>query len=427
MLSAPIRHILPHRRGRGVGGAGAECCPPGEVATVPSREGTLSIDEAATGCTDLLLRWRRHLHANPELSGEETATAAYIATELRACGLEPRRVLPNAVIADVGGTADGPRIALRADIDALPIQEETGLPFASRRPGAMHACGHDGHTAILLGVARVLAALGTRGPHVRLIFQPAEEVPPGGAEPLLQAGVLDGVRAIAGLHLWSPLRSGCALAVPGPAWAAADRFRAVIRGRAGHGALPHTAIDALEAACHGVVGLQSIVARRTDPLQPVVVSVGSLHAGQAFNIIAGEAVLEGTVRTFEEDVRQDVRRQVADVLGHAAAAAGAELELEYLEGYPPLVNDPVATEVVAAAAAARLGAAAVSAGPRLMVSDDFARYLQRVPGCYLVLGAGGTAPGAPHHHPRFDIDEAVLPAGVAILADAAARLAEAFA
>jgi len=378
----------------------------------------------AEGLRPALLRWRRHLHAHPELSGEEHETAAYIAAELQALGLQPRRPLPNAVVAECGAGA-GPLVALRADIDALPITEQTGLAFASRRPGAMHACGHDGHSAILLGVAGLLStrSLPCR---VRLIFQPAEEVPPGGAAPLIEAGVLQGVRAIAGLHLWSPLRSGLAAVVSGPAWAAADRFRAVVRGRASHGASPHTGVDALEAACRAVVGLQSIVSRRVDPLQPAVVTVGSLHAGQAFNIIAGEAVLEGTVRAFDEEVRLLVRRQVHAILEHAAAAAGAQAEVEYVDGYPPLVNHPAATDIVRAAAAAQLGPTAVADGPREMAADDFARYLQRVPGCYFCLGAGGRAGGAaPHHHPRFDIDEDVLPVGVAILADAALRLSAA--
>jgi amidohydrolase len=374
---------------------------------------------AAEALRPELVRWRRHLHANPELSGQERETAAFVAAELEALGLRPRRPLPNAVVVDVGTAA--PRIALRADIDALPIAEETGLPFASRRPGVMHACGHDGHTAILLGVAALLAAR-AGGPAVRLLFQPAEEVPPGGALDLIAAGALEGIEAIAGLHLWAPLRSGEAVLALGPAWAAADRFRATIRGRAGHGAEPHAAIDALETACRAVVDLQSIVSRRVDPLQPAVVSVGRLQAGEAFNAIAGRAVLEGTVRAFDEEVRRAIRRQVGSVLEHAAAAAGAGVEIEYVDGYPPLVNDPAVGGVLAAAAAAQLGAGAVAAGPRAMVADDFARYLERVPGAYLQLGAGGAGPGLPHHHPRFDIDEAVLPVGTAILADAALRL-----
>jgi amidohydrolase len=338
--------------------------------------------------------------------------------------LKPTRPLPNAVVADLDGPSSGPLVALRADIDALPITEETGLPFASARPGVMHACGHDGHTAILLGAARLLATRGTAPGRVRLIFQPAEEVPPGGAQALIAGGVLEGVQAIAGLHLWSPLASGRAAAISGPAWAAADRFRAVVRGRSGHGAIPHTAVDALEAACRAVVGLQSIVSRRVDPLQPAVVTVGSLHAGEAFNVIAGEAVLEGTVRAFDEGVRRHIRDQVQAVLAHAAADAGATVQVEYVDGYPPLVNDPAVTEAMRAVAAAHLGAGAVDDGPREMVADDFARYLERVPGCYLCLGAGGPASGRahPHHHPRFDIDEAVLPHGVAILAGLALRL-----
>ena len=380
----------------------------------------VALRAAADRLRPRLLGWRRHLHAHPELSGQERETAAFIAAELAALGLQARRPLPNAVVCDLG--APGPRVALRADIDALPIREETGLPFASSRPGVMHACGHDGHTAILLGVAALLGPEPSVPP-LRLIFQPAEEVPPGGAIDLIAAGVLEDVSAIAGLHLWAPLRSGAAVLAPGPAWAAADRFRAIILGRPGHAAEPHAAVDALETACRAVVGLQSIVSRRVDPLQPAVVTVGRLQAGEAFNVVAGEAVLEGTVRAFDEDVRRHIRAQIGSVLQHAAAAAGARVELEYVDGFPPLRNDPEVAAVVAAAAEAQLGPGTVAPGPRAMVADDFARYAERVPGAYLQLGAGGATAGLPHHHPRFDIDEDVLPVGAAILADAALRLA----
>jgi amidohydrolase len=379
-----------------------------------------------------LIRWRRHLHAHPEPSGQEFETAAFLARELEALGVKPQMPVPNAVIAEVGPAGAGPVVALRADIDALPIAEETGLPFASTRPGLMHACGHDGHAACLLGVAHLLVRRSRRPGgglpgRVRLLFQPCEEVPPGGARTMIALGALDGVAAIAGLHLWSPLRTGTAVVASGPAWAAADRFRAVVRGRGGHGAQPHLAVDAVEVACRAVCALQSIVSRRVDPLEPAVVSVGTLHAGQAFNIIAETATLEGTVRAFAEEVRALLRREVERVLRCTAAASGADLEFEYVEGYPPLVNDPDVAEVVRSAAEAVLGPGTVRPGPREMVADDFAFYARLVPGCYLTLGAGGPAgPGPyPHHHPRFDIDEAALPAGAAILAETALGLLQA--
>lgn len=386
--------------------------------------GTDGIRAEAEGLRGQLLLWRRHLHQHPEPSFQENETAAFIAGELEAMGLRPARPLTNAVTVDIGPSGRR-RVALRADIDALPIQEETGLPFASTRPGLMHACGHDGHTAILLGIARLLAAYADSLPgQVRLLFQPAEEVPPGGAEAMIAAGVLDGVSAIVGLHLWATLRSGQAIATPGPAWAAADRFRAVVRGRSAHGAQPHRAIDALEAACRAVCALQTIVSRRVDPVQTAVVSVGTLHAGEAFNIIAGTARLEGTVRAFDERVRQQVRGAVDDVLRQTVGAAGATLDLDYLDGYPPLVNDPEVTALTHRVAADILGAGSIQAGPLEMAADDFGRFLQLVPGCYLTLGAGGTDPeqGFPHHHPRFTIDEGVLPSGVAILAGIAMEM-----
>ncbi len=377
--------------------------------------------QAAQELAPQLCRWRRHLHSQPELSGQEEQTSAYIAAELAAMGIAARRSPGWAVTADLD-LGDGPLVALRADIDALPIHEETGLPFASARPGIMHACGHDGHTAILLGAARLLLGR-LRGGRVRLIFQPAEEVPPGGAGPLIAAGVLDGVAAIAGLHLWCPLPSGTAVVTSGPAWAAADRFRVVLTGHSGHGAKPHEAAAALEAACRTVSALQSIVSRSVAPLDPAVVTVGTLHAGEAFNIVAGRAVLEGTVRAFDERVRQLVKSRIAQVVTHTAAAAGARAEIEYVDGYPPLHNDPTVAELVRAAAGDILGVAAVAAGPQEMAADDFARYLEHVPGCYLSLGAAAPGgPDYPNHHSRFCIDEAVLPSGAAILAATAQRL-----
>ncbi len=408
---------------------GREACAQRGRAAGPSRGEPDGAAEAAAllgRARDLgpqLVAWRRHLHAHPELSFQETDTAAYLAAELEAGGLRVTRPMPNAVLAEIGGRSAGPVVALRADIDALPIPEETGLPFASRRPGVMHACGHDGHAAILLGASRLLAGQTGLPGRVRLLFQPGEEVPPGGAGELIARGALEGVAAICGLHLWSPLPVGAAVLTAGPAWAAADRFRAVLRGRAAHGAKPDEGVDALEAACRCVSALQSIVSRSVSPLAPAVVTVGRMQAGEAFNVIAGSAVLEGTVRAFDEGVRQVVRARVAAVLEHTAAAAGAELELEYVDGYPPLVNDPVVTAVVRGAAADCLGEGAVRSGPLEMAADDFARYLRHVPGCYLSLGATPAgSPGYPNHHPRFDIEESVLPVGAAILATAALRL-----
>lgn len=370
-----------------------------------------------------LLRWRRHLHAHPELSFAETATADYLAGELAALGIPSRRPIPNAVVADLGDPAAGPTVALRADIDALPIPEETALPFASNRPGVMHACGHDGHMAILLGVARTLAAGPALPGRARLIFQPGEEVPPGGARDLIAAGVLEGVAAIIGLHLWSPLPTGTAVVAAGPAWAAADRFRVRLLGRSAHGAKPEAGLDALEAACRCVTALQSIVSRTVSPLQPAVVTVGTLHAGEAFNVIAGSATFEGTVRAFDEQVRRLVRSRLHEVVEGTAGACGLRAEIEYFDGYPPLRNDPAVAAVMRQAAARHLGADAVREGPLEMAADDFARYAEVVPGCYLSLGAAPPdLPAHPNHHPRFTLDEDALPLGVAILVDAATVL-----
>ncbi len=377
-----------------------------------------------------LVRWRRHIHQHPELSFHEVETAQYIANELRLMGLEPQHILPNAVIAEVGDAGRGPTIALRADIDALPISEETGLPFASLTPGVMHACGHDGHTAILLGVARLLADQRENIPgRIRLLFQPAEEIPPGGAEQLIAAGVLNGVSAIAGLHLWSPLPSGTAAAIPGPAMAASDRFTITIQGRGGHGAMPHRCIDALETASRIVVALQSIVSRSVDPLDAAVVTVGRFSSGTAFNVIAGEAVLEGTVRTLREEVRTLVRERLHTVVEHTAASASARADIEYIEGDPAVQNDPGVTAIVADIAEEHLGGGAIRSGPPEMAAEDFACYLQHVPGSFLLLGTANEHRHStfPHHHPQFTIDEDVMPVGVSILTETAYRLLERFA
>ena len=237
------------------------------------------------------------------------------------------------------------------------------------------------------------------------------------------AGVLGGVSAVIGLHLWCPLPTGKAIVVSGPAWAAADRFRAVIHGRGGHGAKPQEAVDALEAACRCVVALQSIVSRAINPLDAAVVTVGTLHAGEAFNIVADAAVLEGTVRAFDEDVRRLIKGRIAEVLAHTAAAAGARAELDYVDGYPVLRNDAKVAEVMRQAAGRYLGEKAVGDGPREMAADDFARYAECVPGCYMSLGATAAGrPGYPNHHPHFTLDEDALPVGAAILAETALHL-----
>src|SRR4051794_35400499 len=247
-----------------------------------------------------VVAWRRHLHRHPEISFHEHETSGWIAERLEEFGLSVERPTETSVLARLG--SGGPTVALRADIDALPIEERSGVPFASERPGAMHACGHDGHTAMLLGAARELTQHPPDG-EVRFIFQHAEELAPGGAREMVGAGVMEGVDFVYGCHLWAGMDYGKVAAIPGDFMAAADFFRLVIRGDGGHGGMPHTATDVIACASELVGSLQHIVSRRIDPLAPAVVTVGSFHAGEAPNVLPGEAVLTGTTRSFDPAVR----------------------------------------------------------------------------------------------------------------------------
>jgi amidohydrolase len=308
------------------------------------------------------------------------------------------------VVARLHGDNPGRTLALRADLDALPIAEESDLEFASRKDGVMHACGHDGHTAALLAVARTLA---DRRPEldgeVRFIFQHAEELPPGGATELVRAGVLDGVDAVIGGHLMSTLEVGKIGVRDGPCTAAADVFSAKIVGRGGHGGFPHEAVDPIAIAAQAITNLQHVVSRNTPPLDSVVISVTRISAGTTNNIIPEAVELGGTVRTYRADLREQTRAAIERILGGVTAAHAAGYELDYTLGYDPVVNDPGITALVREAAADRV----VELDP-LMAGDDFSAYIRAAPGCFFFVGAGGDG-SFPHHHPRFTIDEAALP------------------
>jgi amidohydrolase len=328
---------------------------------------------------DDVVRWRRHLHRHPELSFQERETAAFIADTLTGFGdaLEVERPAENSVVAHLRTGRPGPVVALRADIDALPIEEQSGVDFASETPGVMHACGHDGHTAMLLGAARLLAGERERlpGGEVRFLFQPAEELAPGGARDLVAAGAVDGVDFVYGCHLWTPLELGKVTAMPGPFMAASDFFTLAITGRGGHGGLPHLADDTISIAAQVVTNLQHVVGRRVDPLKPAVVTIGAFHAGDAPNVIPGRAELAGTVRSFDPGVRERMPQLVEDVVRGLTSAHGAEYELDYQFGYQPVVNDERATELVRAATRPD----ELTDLEPIMGGDDFSAYLAEVP------------------------------------------------
>jgi amidohydrolase len=359
--------------------------------------------------------WRRHLHANPELSFEEVDTSRYVEETLRSFhAFELERPTPTSVVATLRGGRPGKVLALRADMDALPIQEETGLEFASTRPGIMHACGHDGHTAMLLGTAKLLAARRDElSGEVRFVFQHAEEKPPGGARQLVDAGVMDGVDLVVGAHLASIKEAGKVSCRPGAIAAAADTFSAEILGRGGHAAMPHRTVDPVVIAAQVVTNLQQLVSRTVDPLRSAVVSVTQFHAGTADNIIAEKVVLSGTVRTFDPEVRDGLRERLDRVFRGVTEAHGATYTLEYADGYAAVVNDETAAGLVDAAARAELGDGAIMEADPIMGGEDFSAYLERAPGAFFWVGAG-SKDAFPHHHPRFTIDESALRPGMAV-------------
>ncbi|HET6341233.1 MAG TPA: M20 family metallopeptidase [Gemmatimonadota bacterium] len=379
-------------------------------------EGSRPIPEDFLG---RLVAVRRELHRHPETSWNETGTAERIENWLLDLGLEPRRVCGTGVLVDVPGGREGARVALRADIDALPITEETGLPFASQNPGAMHACGHDGHIAMLLGAAELLARNPPPGP-VRLIFQPAEEVGTG-AKALIEAGALDGVTAIFGGHLDIHFPAGTIFVTPGPVAASTDLLRVRIAGRGGHAARPHETVDAVVVASHVVLALQHIVSRGIDPAEAAVVTVGRLQAGEVANAIAGSAILEGTIRAFKADVRERLLAETERIARATAALHGAVAEVEIAHGTPPVVNEERVTALAREAALKVAGPERVV--PLLganMAGEDFSFYQDRVPGCYVRYGARPILGEAhPNHSSRFDFDEAALGWGAAWLAEVA--------
>jgi amidohydrolase len=365
---------------------------------------------------------RQRLHTIPELSYEEHQTADLIRSELRRLNIPFTAGVAGASTATIGllGDSAKPCVALRADIDALPVQEETGQPYASTHPGRMHACGHDGHSATLLGTAAILSQLDASLPVcVKLIWQPAEEIG-GGAQRLVQTGVLDGrvgpkVHAIFGLHGWPALPVGTVSARSGPLLASTDSFAATFIGRGCHGAYPHLGIDPIPAACEAVLSLQQCISREFDPTEPGLVTVGMLQAGTAVNIIPDTASISGTVRSFTKTARRKLREGIERRCTGVAAAQGCQLRFEWTEGYPATLNDPEMTAYFQRTAQAMLGPGGfVTASQPSMGGEDFAYYLEKVPGCFFFLGVRppGEETGFPLHSNHYNFNDAALPVGM---------------
>jgi amidohydrolase len=372
-----------------------------------------------------IIEWRRQLHGIPEVGLELPETVARVAAELRALGLHPRPV-GYGLCVDIGER--GPRVAIRADLDALPIQERTGLAHASVHPGRMHACGHDVHTACLLGVAALLAEAADLPFRVRLIFQTGEESV-FGARAMIAAGALEGVTAIIGGHVFNGpdgLRPGQAGFLHGPLMGSSDRFRGAFVGSGGHGSAPHLCPDPVSALAEFIQALNSFRARRLDPARPAVISVCSVHGGSAFNVIPARVEFMGTARCVHADLRALLAERIGTLGAEVARMHGLELEYQWLEGYPPVVNDARASALAAEAAREVLGADQVVVLEQpVLAGEDFAHYLEQVPGCFWFLNTGDPDRGLtqPNHSDRFDVDESRIWAMTAVHLAAAERLA----
>ena len=363
---------------------------------------------------------RRDLHKHPELGFDEHRTADIVARNLRALGLEVvEGVAGTGVVGLLTGAKPGRCVLLRADMDALPVQELNETDYASTVPRVMHACGHDGHVAMALGVARWFAAhVQALEGRIKFVFQPAEEGP-GGARPMIDAGVLKNpdVDVALGMHLWNSLPVGTIGVTPGPSMACADWFELDIFGVGGHGAQPERTVDPIVASAHVITALQTIASRNVDPLDAVVVTVGAIHGGDADNVIPDRVNLKGTVRAMHAALRAQVEPMMRRVIGGVCDALGARWELRFAYGYPATVNDAAVSAMVASCARDVLGDAGEVVAQRTMGAEDMSYFLQHVPGCYFFLGSNDPARGLihPHHSPLFDFDDDVLALGAEVM------------
>lgn len=379
----------------------------------------MNVRELSEKYQNEIVALRREFHQNPELSWQEYNTAARIEKELNKIGInDTKRIVGTGVVGSIKGEKGSKVVALRADIDALQVQEENDTSYRSKNDGIMHACGHDAHTAMLLGAAKVLWELreqfeGT----VKLIFQPAEEVIEG-AKKMLEEGVLEGVDSILAIHVWSELPSGKVSLEEGPRFAAGDRFKIAIKGKGSHGAMPHMGIDAIVAASAVVMNLQTIVSREIDPQEPAVISIGKIEGGENYNVICDSVMIKGTARSFNLQVQKKFPLLLERIIKHTASSFNARAELEYMEGALPCINDPAISKIAKGSITKLYGNNIVVPYNKTTATEDFSFFLNKIPGVIAFLGTYNEEKGViyPHHHNKFNIDEDILSIGTSLYA-----------
>ncbi|MED1470583.1 M20 family metallopeptidase [Bacillus salipaludis] len=386
----------------------------------------ITINDLIEEVKEEVVSWRRYLHMYPELSFQEVKTAQFVYETLRTFGdLEVSRPTKTSIMARLKGPQSGKIIALRADMDALPIKEENDFNFVSRNSGVMHACGHDGHTAMLLGAAKILTKLkGQIRGEVRFLFQHAEEQPPGGAQEMVNAGVLDGVESVLGAHLVSTLPLGKIGLSYGPMMAGADTFKVTVLGKGGHASQPDQTIDPIVIGAQVVTNLQHIVSRYQDAQETSVISVTQFHAGSAINVIPSTVTIGGSVRCFNPDLQKKIPNFIERIVKGITEAHGATYQFNYQFGYAPVINDEEVTRVIDETVCEVFGKESRELVKPMMASEDFSAFQKVVPGSYVSIGAGNEEKGIiyPHHHPKFTIDEQALEDGTKLLVHSTLKL-----
>lgn len=353
---------------------------------------------------------RRYLHQYPELSGQEYETSQFIQKRLEQLAIKILDYNSPSVVAMINGTKGTKTIALRADIDALPIEEEGDKPYSSNKPGIAHMCGHDGHTAILLAVAEWITLNKEKiEPNIMLIFQSAEEITPSGADALIQQGVLEGVDTIFGIHLWQGLEKGKIGLTHGAMMASVDDFDIVIQGSGGHGSMPHETIDPIYIASQLMQAFQSIISRSINPIEAGVITIGTMQAGTTYNIIPDTARLSGTIRALTPETVKTIQTNMVSLTEGICQTFGAQGKIEFILGTPPLINDPKQSRLIESIVCEKFGADVFKLVDPVMGGEDFSYYVQHKPGAFIFVGMGGEKSQYPHHHPKFDIDEGVFP------------------